>query len=95
MKVLHIHEEYPEHDWIRDRDGEIDMWAMSVGFHNGPQCKRCYASYCEHCSDDWRTEPCIVNEDICPGCGKVIDKSTYPNFCGLCGTPLEWEEIND
>ena len=27
---IHIHEEYPEHDWETDEDGEID-WAMEDG----------------------------------------------------------------
>lgn len=92
MKVIHRHEEYPEHDWIRTEDGKIDEWVLSTGFHNGPGCKRCHASFCMHCEPDWESDPCVVDEDICPGCGKVIYKLAFPNFCGLCGIQLEWED---
>jgi hypothetical protein len=37
------------HIWILNDDGIINMFAYSVDFHNGPICKKCGYSYCEHC----------------------------------------------
>ena len=28
MPAKHIHEEYPEHDWYRDKNGKIDMFVL-------------------------------------------------------------------
>jgi hypothetical protein len=41
---------WPEHEWKLGMDGEIDPWAMESGNHNGPGCRRCWYSYCEHCA---------------------------------------------
>lgn len=50
--------EFPEHEWRRKRDGEIDKWAATEGYHNGPRCSRCGYAYCVHC-DESPTEPCV------------------------------------
>lgn len=50
----------PEHDWIRKKDGQIDYFGMDYGFHNGPRCKRCDYSYCEHC-EPGSSGPCVVD----------------------------------
>ena len=89
-KPIHIHEVYPKHDWARDKNGEIDMWAMDVGFHNGPMCKRCYHSVCEHCEPDWDEDECVVDEDRCPSCNKAF--AFKPKFCKDCGQALDWSE---
>lgn len=89
-KPIHIHEVYPKHDWARDKNGEIDMWAMDVGFHNGPMCKRCYHSVCEHCEPDWDEDECVVDEDRCPSCNNKL--SFKPKFCKDCGQALDWSE---
>lgn len=37
------------HVWKTDEDGDVDTFAMSYEFHNGPVCVRCGYSYCHHC----------------------------------------------
>ncbi len=39
-----------KHTWMKDDDGEIDYFAMSEEFHNGPMCEKCHYSYCQHCN---------------------------------------------
>lgn len=45
-----------------DGDGDIDSFALSYDFHNGPGCSVCGASWCEHCGDPIR--PCIGVEGV-------------------------------
>lgn len=66
------------------------MWAMDVGFHNGPMCQRCYHSVCEHCEPDWDDDECIVDEDLCPNCNKKL--AFKPKYCKDCGQALDWSE---
>lgn len=40
----------------RDEDGEIDLFVLSEGYHNGPGCVVCDDSWCHHC--DGKIEPC-------------------------------------
>ena len=92
MKPIRIHEEYPEHLWQRDDDGEIDVWAFESGYHNGPYCTRCHHTECEHCNEDWETnptEPCVIDKDVCPCCGTSVFKTAY---CSKCGQALDWSE---
>ena len=87
QKPLHIHDVYPKHDWMRNSKGEIDMSAMSVGFCNGPMCRRCYHSECEHCNPAWDDGECIVDEHHCPNCkSKVGYKGKR---CPECGQALD------
>lgn len=88
IKPLHIHEVYPKHDWELDEDGEIDIFAMENGFHNGPRCRRCYHSPCVHCTPNWDEGECIVDYDLCPSCNKRAIKLT--KFCPDCGQALDW-----
>ena len=91
-KPIHIHEEHSEHLWRRDENGEIDLWAFELGYCNGPVCTRCWHSECEHCNEDWETdptEPCVIDRDICPCCGHVLSKHKY---CPDCGQALDWSE---
>lgn len=90
---IHIHEEYPEHDWETDEDGNIDEFAMDYGFHNGPACKRCGYSFCEHCKPNgWNDEPCVIDYYQCPKCGKMMFKgSENIVYCGKCGQAVKWE----
>ena len=95
MKVVHIHEEYLEHDWYRNKDGSIDFFASEDDHHNGPLCRRCYYAFCEHCvnSVDKALEedlPCVVDEYKCPNCNKTLLNNQ--KFCDECGTKLDWEE---
>ncbi len=50
---------WPEHDWKRTENGEIDNWAWDTDNHGGPSCVRCYYGYCDGCQDA-PTEPCEV-----------------------------------
>ena len=87
---IHVHKEYPEHDWRRNEDGKIDEFAYDGGYHNGPMCKRCYYSFCMHCNPDgWNEEPCIIDKYKCPKCGRHIGKGT--KFCSDCGQAVKWD----
>lgn len=95
QKPLHIHEEHSEHLWQRNADGIIDTSAWGAGFCNGPYCTRCHHSECEHCNPDWEIdpeEPCVVDKDVCPTCGKELDYWHKVNFCPECGQALDWSE---
>jgi hypothetical protein len=88
---VHIHEEYPEHDWERKENGDIDDFAYDGDYHNGPMCKRCYYSSCIHCDPNgWNKKPCIIDEYNCPKCGRYISKGT--KFCSDCGQAVKWNE---
>ncbi len=94
QKPIHIHEVYEEHDWQRDKNGEIDTWAYEYGYCNGPICTRCFRSECVHCNPEWETDPteyCIVDEDRCPTCNNTI--AVVGKFCIHCGQALEWGEL--
>ena len=89
-ELIHIHEEYPEHDWITDENGNIDEFGLDYGFHNGPMCKRCYYSFCMHCKPNgWNDEPCVIDYYECPTCGKRMNKDKA--FCEYCGQAVKWE----
>lgn len=38
------------HNW-QVRDGEVEMFVLAGGFHNGPSCTRCGYSFCHHCQN--------------------------------------------
>ena len=89
---IHIHEEYPEHDWEKDKDGNIDEFAMDYGFHNGPACKRCGYSFCMHCKPNgWNEKLCVIDYYQCPKCGTHIIKNDRKiQYCEKCGQTVEW-----
>ena len=89
---IHVHEEYPEHDWETDEDGKIDEWAMEYEYHNGPMCKRCGYSFCVHCKPNgWNEKPCVIDYYQCPKCGKRMHKD-FENiaYCEKCGQAVKW-----
>ncbi len=87
---IHIYEKYPQHDWETDEDGNIDEWAMSYDFHNGPVCKRCYHSFCIHCEPNGFDDgPCVIDEYKCPKCECILQKGT--KFCSECGQAIKWD----
>lgn len=92
MKIIHIHNEYPEHDWVRNDKGEIDEWQLDAGYHNGPMCLRCYHSFCVHCETYEEQDPCVVDKYKCPKCGHELGYNTNQNFCFHCGQALDWSE---
>ena len=92
--LIHIHEEYPEHDWERTESGEIDDMAMSVGYHNGPFCKRCCYTFCVLCNPNgWNEEPCVIDEYRCPICNHLL--SEKDRFCSYCGQAILQEGEDD
>lgn len=91
-KPVHIHEEYPKHQWQCDKDGEVDLWAWSHQCCNGPVCERCGEVVCENCNPDYDEEECIVDEHYCPSCNKKLYKSLNKKYCDDCGQALDWEE---
>lgn len=93
MKVVHIHNEYPKHDWIKDENGEIDEWCYENEYHHGPMCSRCYESFCVYCeSYEDHKGPCATDEYKCPKCGHKLGHNTNYNFCFNCGQALDWSE---
>jgi hypothetical protein len=93
IKPFHMHEEYSEHLWRRDKNGEIDTSAWSAGYCNGPVCTRCWHSECEFCNPEWETdpyEPCVVDKDICLECGSEV-KNKH-KYCPECGQALDWSK---
>ena len=57
-------EHVKKHLWHKD-GGEIDMWYLDYGYHNGPGCEVCGASVCEHCEPDWEELECDYGYYIC------------------------------
>lgn len=47
-----------KHDWYLDEDGEIDVWRMEYGYHNGPGCRRCEKIWCQHCEPEIWDQEC-------------------------------------
>ncbi len=87
---VHIYEEYPEHDWKRKENGDIDDFAWDGDYHNGPMCKRCYYSFCVLCNPNgWDKKRCIIDEYKCPKCGMDISEGT--KFCPDCGQAVKWK----
>ena len=67
--------------------GEIDDMAMSVGYHNGPFCKRCCYTFCVLCNPNgWNEEPCVIDEYRCPSCNHLL--SEKDRFCSYCGQAI-------
>ncbi len=86
-EILHIHQEFSEHQWRRTEEGKIDEFAMYVDYHSGPVCERCGYSFCEHCEPNgWDEEPCVIDEYRCPNCNQEIGRSD--KCCKYCGQIL-------
>lgn len=91
-KVKHLKRTYKTHAWVRNSDKTIDHFGFASGFCNGPLCKRCSFSFCEHCyPDGWKDSPCVVEKWECPKCHQKLCFNKA-NFCSNCGEKLEWQE---
>lgn len=89
--LIHKHEEYPEHQWERTENGEIDDGAMMYENHNGPVCERCGYMFCIFCDPNgWDKEPCVIDEYYCPNCGRLIYEKD--KFCSNCGQAILQED---
>lgn len=90
-----VDEVFAHHDWKKDENGEIDMFAYEFEYHNGPVCQRCDESFCIHCEDDIDTklnEHCICHYYICPTCNERVFKN-ISHHC-RCGQKLDWSKEN-
>jgi len=86
----HISKEHSEHKWVKYENGNIDMFAFDMDFHNGPVCERCGYSYCVNCDPEGdKKQPCIVDEYRCPSCNNLLTKNK--KFCDNCGQAVKWE----
>lgn len=94
-KPTHIHEEYEKHQWKKKKNGEVDDWAWGSGYCNGVVCERCGETICVHCNPNYDDEPCIVDKDLCPNCGKQVWSCEHKNYCSECGQALKWGEEDD
>lgn len=83
-----------KHLWYRDKAGEIDMWRLDIGNHNGPECQICGESFCEHCHKDWADKECSVGHYECSACGEV-SKDGHEKFCPNCGARMKGESGDD
>lgn len=84
-----------KHLWYKDKNGEIDMWRLDIGFHNGPECQVCHASFCEHCTPNFDDEECDVGHYYCSEC-KAEQFDNHNTFCPSCGAKMDLEdETND
>jgi DNA primase catalytic subunit len=55
------------HKWLKDEDGEVNMWVLDMDYHNGPYCEACEQSFCEHCEDNMypKCEGVTFWDDLC------------------------------
>lgn len=84
------------HRWKVDSDGEIDFFAMSQDFCNGPLCIDCYASFCVHCLTKNKGENALYKKlaeqkckekIFCSSCFKIV--SSDDNYCKNCGAKFD------
>jgi hypothetical protein len=78
-----------KHEWIKDEYGDIDTWSNGSDFHNGPRCRLCGFSFCEHC------DPKGYDDDTCPGYPipentKLNTEKHYYVFLVEDNGPEEW-----
>ena len=43
---------------LREEGGDVDLFVVSGGFHNGPGCSRCHESWCYHCTPPEKIGQC-------------------------------------
>ena len=82
-----------KHLWYKNKNGEIDMWRLNIGFHNGPECQVCHASFCQHCTPNFDDEECYVGHYYCSECkaAQIDNRNTY---CPNCGAKMDLEDEN-
>jgi hypothetical protein len=52
-----------KHTWRLNSDGDIDIWALDIDYHNGPVCIVCEEYYCHHCRPDCFELDCAGDQD--------------------------------
>jgi hypothetical protein len=53
-----------KHKWQRLPNGEINKWAVSWGYCNGPECVECGYSFCENCYPNEYDSECPGREGL-------------------------------
>ena len=84
--------ENKEHRWELNSRGEVDEFAFSEGYHNGPVCVKCEQHFCIHCEGKAMGKDCDVIDYICSVCGQVVVEKS--KFCPECGTDNR-EEVDE
>jgi len=77
-----------KHLWKREENGNIDIFAFEVGFHNGPECEVCGESFCHHCEPGCYEGVCKIGYFECENCHGLIDSGD--KFCKNCGQAIDW-----
>lgn len=77
-----------KHLWYRDSHGEIDMYRLDYGYHNGPECQICGEAFCESCHKDWADKECSIGHYECSVCSEV-SRDGHERFCPNCGAKME------
>jgi hypothetical protein len=54
--------DHVKHEFKRNELGEVDMFALSYDWHNGPMCIHCDQAWCH-----WCTPMSVLEADDCPG----------------------------
>lgn len=98
--IVHMHKVFPEHDWVKDENGEIDLWAWDYEFHAGPRCKRCGQTPCVYCDPNWKEadDPCVVDKYVCANCNYEFnyDQRQEFKYCPECGLQIKkWRKKNE
>lgn len=52
-----------QHQWRRDSEGEIDLWALAFDFCNGPYCEVCLEGFCVNCTPGWAETECEGDDE--------------------------------
>lgn len=87
-----------KHNWKKDIDGKIDLYAWDEGYCEGPFCLECGRSFCIHCEEVHRGKDAVeakLNEEtcyertVCSVCGKPIPEDAQ--YCN-CGAKIDLEE---
>ena len=79
-----------KHLWYKNKNGEIDMWRLDIGIHNGPECQVCHASFCEYCTPNFDDEECDVGHYYCSEC-KAAQLDNHNTYCPSCGARMDGE----
>lgn len=92
LSVTHLHEEYSDHLWKKDENGNVDEWAMEFDYHQGPVCERCGHSFCIHCEPNgyMTHKKCVVDKYKCPKCWNGLWRNQ--KYCDKCGQEVKWGE---
>lgn len=87
-----------KHNWKKDIDGKIDLYAWDEGYCEGPFCLECGRSFCIHCEEVHRGKDAVeakLNEEtcyertVCSVCGRPISEDAQ--YCN-CGAKMDLEE---